>query len=95
MRRGTTPTLIIQTDFDWTGYTLQLTIEEGEAELVIEGERLIVEDTTNIRVTLTQQESLMFMKKAQVQIKAKIGESVIATDIGNVPVEAILNEGVM
>ena len=38
MRRGTTPTLIIQTDFDWTGYTLQLTIEEGEAELVIEGD---------------------------------------------------------
>ena len=94
MRRGTTPKLTLITEFDWTGYTVQVTLKENDTELVLEGERLSVDKGT-IEVTLTQEETLMFTKKAQVQIKAKLGSSVIATDISSLSVLPILNEEVM
>ena len=94
MRRGTTPKLTLITEFDWTGYTVQVTLKENDAELVLEGERLSVDKGT-IEVTLTQEESLMFTKKAQAQIKAKLDSSVVATDIASVAVLPILNEEVM
>lgn len=94
MRRGTTPKLTLITEFDWTGYTVQVTLKESSTELVLEGERLSV-DKGMIEVTLTQEESLMFTKKAQAQIKAKLGSSVIATDIASIAVLPILNEEVM
>ena len=94
MRRGTTPKLTFTTDFDWTGYTVQLTLEENDTELVFEGDRLSVDKGT-VEVTLTQEETLMFTKKAQAQIKAKLGSVVVATDISSIPVLPILNEEVM
>ena len=94
MRRGTTPKLTLITEFDWTGYTVQLTLKENDTELVLEGERLSVDKGT-IEITLTQEETLMFTKKAQAQIKAKLGSSVVATDIASVTVLPILNEEVM
>ena len=94
MRRGTTPKLTFTTDFDWTDYTVQLTLEENDTELVLEGDRLSVDKGT-VEVTLTQEETLMFTKKAQAQIKAKLGNVVVATDISSIPVLPILNEEVM
>lgn len=94
MRRGTTPKLTLITEFDWTGYTVQVTLKENDTELVLEGERLSVDKGT-IEVTLTQEESLMFTKKAQVQIKAKLDSSVVATDTASITVLPILNEEVM
>lgn len=94
MRRGTTPKLTLTTEFDWTGYTVQVTLKENDTELVLEGGRLNVDKGT-IEVTITQEESLMFTKKAQVQIKAKLGSSVVATDIASIAVLPILNEEVM
>lgn len=94
MRRGTTPKLTLITEFDWTGYTVQVTLKENDTELVLEGERLSVDKGT-IEITLTQEETLMFTKKAQAQIKAKLGSSVIATDIASLSVLPILNEEVM
>lgn len=94
MRRGTTPKLTLITEFDWTGYTVQVTIKENDTELVLEGERLSVDKGT-VEVTLTQEETLMFTKKAQAQIKAKLGSSVVATDITSIAVLPILNEEVM
>ena len=94
MRRGTTPKLTFTTDFDWTGYTVQLTLEENDTELVLEGDRLSVDKGT-VGVTLTQEETLMFTKKVQAQIKAKLGSVVVATDISSIPVLPILNEEVM
>ena len=94
MRRGTTPKLTFTTDFDWTGYTVQLTLEENDTELVLEGDRLSVDKGT-VEVTLTQEETLMFTKKVQAQIKAKLGSVVVATDISSIPVLPILNEEVM
>lgn len=94
MRRGTTPKLTLITEFDWTGYTVQVTLKENDTELVLEGERLSVDKGT-IEITLTQEETLMFTKKAQAQIKAKLGSSVVATDITSIAVLPILNEEVM
>lgn len=94
MRRGTTPKLTLIAEFDWTGYTVQVTLKENDIELVLEGERLSVNKGT-IEVTLTQEETLMFTKKAQAQIKAKLGSSVVATDIASIAVLPILNEEVM
>lgn len=94
MRRGTTPKLTLTTEFDWTGYTVQVTLKENDTELVLEGERLSVDKGT-IEITLTQEETLMFTKKAQAQIKAKLGSSVVATDITSIAVLPILNEEVM
>lgn len=94
MRRGTTPKLTLTTEFDWTGYTVQVTLKENDTELVLEGERLKVDKGT-IEVTLTQEETLMFTKKAQVQVKAKLGSSVVATDIASIAVLPILNEEVL
>lgn len=99
MRRGTSPTLKLTTDQDWTGYEVVVTIEEdsaanGNVELNLEGDRLTIANST-IYVTLTQEETLKFRKKAKVQIKGKKGYNVIATDISNIPVLPILNEEVM
>lgn len=99
MRRGTSPTLKLTTDQDWTGYEVIVTIEEdssvtGNIELNFEGDRLTIENNT-IYVTLTQEETLKFKKKAKIQIKGKRGNNVIATDISSIPILPILNEEVM
>ena len=99
MRRGTSPTLKLTTDQDWTGYEVIVTIEEdssvtGNIELNFERDRLTIENNT-IYVTLTQEETLKFKKKAKIQIKGKRGNNVIATDISSIPILPILNEEVM
>ena len=96
MRRGTTPKITITTEFDWTAYAVQVTMKENDVELVVEEERITKSETgTTLEFNLTQEETLMFTKKVQVQIKAKLGSSVIATDIASLSVLPILNEEVM
>lgn len=94
MRRGTTPILKFKTGQDWTGYELQLTLEDDDTELTFTGDRLQI-DGTDVLVTLTQEETLQFNKKCKAQIKGKLGDTVIATDIANIKVLPILNEEVM
>ena len=99
MRRGTTPTLKLTTDQDWTGYEVWLTIEEKKnggigTELTLQGSRLTVSATT-VYVTLTQEETLSFNKSAQIQLKGSKDGTVIATDIVNIKVLPVLNEEVM
>ena len=96
MRRGTTPKITVATEFDWTAYAIQVTMKENDVEFVIEEDRIEKSiDGTILAFILTQEETLMFTKKAQVQIKAKLGNSVIATDIASLSVLPILNEEVM
>lgn len=96
MRRGTTPTLKLTTDQDWTGYEVRLTIEEknGGTELTLQQDRLNVSGTT-VYATLTQEETLSFNKSAQIQLKGSKDGTVIATDIVNIKVLPILDEEVM
>ena len=45
MRRGTTPTLQFETEWDWTGYELLLTMSGGteKSELTFDDSRLTVD----------------------------------------------------
>lgn len=98
MRRGTSPTLKLTTDQDWTGYEVVVTIEENSngnnVELNFKNEQLTIDGNT-IYVELTQSDTLKFQKKAQIQIKGKKDNQVIATEISKIPVLPILNEEVM
>lgn len=94
MRRGTTPILKFKTGQDWTGYELQLTLEDSDTELTFSGDRLQI-DGTDVLITLTQEETLQFSKTCKAQIKGKMGDNVIATDIVTIKVLPILNEEVM
>ena len=94
MRRGTTPILRFRTEQDWTGYELELTIEDDNNELVFIDDRLTV-DGTDILITLTQEETLLFNKSCKAQLRGKKDGTVIATDIVKIKVLPILNEEVM
>ena len=95
MRRGTTPILRFQTNHDWTGYELQLTLEDDDSELVFTNDRLTIVDQTDIYVTLTQEETLSFNKTCKAQLRGKKDGNVIATDTVKIKVLPILNEEVM
>lgn len=96
MRRGTTPTLQFETEWDWTGYDLLLTMKSGSGkpELTFDNSRLII-DGASVYLSLTQEETLQFEKSVQCQIKGKKDGAVMATDIIRVKVLPILNEEVM
>lgn len=95
MRRGTTPILRFKTSQDWTGYEVELTLEDQNIETVFTGDRLTV-DGTDILITLTQEETLAFEEKnCQAQIKGKKDGVVIGTDIAKIKVLPILHEEVM
>lgn len=95
MRRGTTPILRFRSSQDWSGYELELTLEDDTVEMVFEGDRLTVEGT-DVYITLTQEETLKFTgKKCKAQIRGKKDGIVIATDIAKITVLPILHEEVM
>ncbi len=96
MRRGTTPTLQFETEWDWTGYELLLTMVCGaeNTELTFDDSRLTVDGST-VYLSLTQEETLQFEKSVQCQLKGKKDGIVLATDIIRVKVLPILNEEVM
>ncbi|MEY8365722.1 hypothetical protein AALA22_08780 [Anaerovoracaceae bacterium 41-7] len=95
MRRGTTPTLKFITEQDWTGYDIILTLQEKDgAELNFSNDRLKVEGTI-VYLELTQEETLKFEKRINVQIKGEKDGIVIATNIEKIKVSPILNEEVM
>lgn len=94
MRRGTTPILRFRTSKDWTGYELELTMEDDTNELVFHNDRLSL-DGTDVLITLTQEETLTFNKSCKAQIRGKKDGSVEATDVVKIKVLPILNEEVM
>lgn len=94
MIRGTTPTMVLQTEKDWTGWNVWVTFEEDDVELTFKDDRVTVEGST-IYVTLTQEETLQFQKKVDVQVKGKKDGIVEATLKSREKVYEILNEKVM
>lgn len=109
MKRGTTPTLTFTVSsedgspMDLTEATVYITLKEkgsGGAEVTKTGDDLTVEfdgtDTT-IGVTLTQEDTLTFKagKQVRVQIRFKVGEKAMATDIASFSFDEILRDGVI
>ena len=94
MIRGTTPTMILQTDKDWSNWNVWVTFEEDDVELTLKDDRVIVEGST-IYVTLTQEETLKFQKKVEVQVKGEKDGIVEATLKSKEKVYEVLNEEIM
>lgn len=99
MRRGTTPTLVVTVGADLSGLEVHLAINSGgllikeTSDLEIE----IEDGTTTITAKLTQNDTLA-MKSGQnceVQVRAYTadGSIAMATTIGSVPVDRILEDG--
>lgn len=97
MRRGTTPTLRLITEWDWTNYELWVTIEQKNYEATFKDDRLkLSESGTDIYLELSQEETLAFKQgSAKVQIKGKKDGVVMATDIVGIKINDILDEEVM
>lgn len=101
MRRGTTPTIIINvTGEDFEDSTLYVTLEQGALELTKSGNDVLVTPTetgSTVAIFLTQEETLMFTKgTAKIQIRWIDSSGIAqASPIKNIEVNPILLEGVI
>ena len=100
MRRGTTPTIVINVIGEtFQGSKLYVTLEQKEHELTKTGEDVVVtvtgENTSTVAVYLTQQETLAFSSgPASVQIRwIDSGGTAQASPIKKIDVDPILLEG--
>lgn len=101
MRRGTTPTLRITVDADLTDMELYLALKTGGKPLVVKRNGDMEVDVANgksvIVVRLTQADTLGMKAgdKCEIQLRAVTdgGDTAIATTIGSVPVQRILQDG--
>ena len=99
MRRGTTPTISITvkglSDIQINKAYLTLkqrgtVVEKTEADMEIDGDML--------QVALTQEETLKFMARAEINVQLRVlstNNTAYASNIVTVPVEAILKEGMI
>lgn len=98
MRRGTTPTIIIDTEVDLTLYdAVWLTIEDNKGtEITIEDESLTI-TADSITATLTQEQTLALTAGAlYIQIRALSPDGIaIASDIMFCTLDSILKDGVI
>ena len=101
MRRGTTPTIVINvTGEDFDGATLYVTIEQGALELTKTGSDVLftpTEEGSTVALFLSQEETLAFDKgKASIQIRWINSSGVAqASPIRTIDVSPILLEGVI
>jgi len=103
MRRGTTPTITATVDADLTGMTLYLAFKQaGSAPLVKTDADLTVtveDGATTIETSLTQAETLALCEGVDVKVQLRAvtvgGAVALATDIASIPVERILQDGVL
>lgn len=100
MRRGTTPIISLEVDFDFTDWELFVTFKNGLKTITIENDGLTLEvdkGISTIDVLLSQIQTLSFNAntKCEVQIRAYKDGSAVATEIETVDVERILMDGVI
>ena len=101
MRRGTTPTIIINvTGEDFEDSTLYVTLEQGCFEMTKSGTDVEVTPTetgSTVSIYLSQEETLMFAPgKASIQIRwINSGGMAQASPIKNIEINPILLEGVI
>lgn len=100
MRRGTTPTHTFTTDIDLSGAdVLFITYQQNGHNLLeknIDDVTFVTEEETYaVQVTLTQEDTLLFCATmpVSVQIRARFGNSAVASQIIKTSAEAILKEG--
>ena len=98
MRRGTTPTFNIECDVDLTGYTIFVTLEQGNKEFTLTPECEATEDGCVLSVTLTQEQTLVFNDRgaASMQVRAidqaglAIASNIMPVDIGKILLDGVI-----
>ena len=98
MRRGTTPTITLESEFDFTGWYLYVTIVNGVKSFTFENDSLTMKRENGkslISFTLTQEQTLSFKSgtMCEVEIRACKDGAAVATDIKSVSVDRILKDG--
>lgn len=98
MRRGTTPTITINTDLDLTDASNLFVTFKQDGVVVFEktlSDVTVTEET--VVVNLTQDETLALNTSAglQFQIRATLGDNKVASNVMQTTVEKILKEGVI
>lgn len=100
MRRGTTPIIVLESDFDFTDWHLYVTIVNGVKSFTFENDSLTIKrdnEKSLISFTLTQEQTLSFKSgtMCEVEIRAYKDGAAVATDIESVSVDRILKDGVI
>lgn len=100
MRRGTTPTVLIDIDMDLTGWDYWLTFSHRYGKLTKTSDECLFTpegEGGTVSVTLSQEETLSFPEGGivRVQLRMRRGDRAVATDIASVRTEEILLEGVV
>ena len=99
MRRGTTPTITLTVDADLTGWTVYLALAQAGSVIVLEDDRVeatVSEGVTTLEFTLSQEETLSLAETpVELQVRAIRDGTALATDIRRLPVDRILQGGVI
>ncbi len=93
MRRGTTPTLTIQTDMDLSEFKVYVTLSQG----AVQKDFVPSVSEKEVTIELTQEDTLAFEKgNAKLQIRAvDEGGHAIASNVMTVNITEILKEGII
>lgn len=101
IRRGTTPTIYIKTNADFSDYdTLEITIACGDTQIVHKDSEISFTQRDGdyyIYTTLNQYETLRLRAgmQARIQFRALKDGNAIASVIATISVEEILHDGVI
>ena len=99
MIRGTTPTHIFEIPIDSSLLKqVQITYAQGSANLLVKTIEDCVLDGNSISVTLSQEETLMFSHKKDVEVQIRVltkDGTAMATTVRQVDVGRVLNEEVL
>lgn len=97
MRRGTTPELQIAVNGVEVGKLtkMYLTLKQNNYEITITEDDIGIDEADNlIKIPLTQEQTLGFKDGyVNIQLRAMVDDSAIASDIKSVPIEHILMDG--
>ena len=96
MRRGTTPIITITTDIDLTNASnLFVTFRQGAYKRIEKTLEDVTVESDKITFSLSQKETLFLEAgvPVDVQIRASLGDSKLASNIMTTNVEAVLKQG--
>ena len=97
MRRGTTPTITVSVGADLTDLNVHLALDAGTLIVKDDPDMEYADGVTTITAKLTQEDTLSMQAGhiCSVQVRAfnADGSTAMASTIGTVPVEGILEDG--
>lgn len=97
IKPSTTPTLYVAVDTDLSDHTLELTLQDKHVKIIKQDKdiaRSITDGNTVLTATLTADETRALIPgtQARLQLRAKLGDIVTASNIGSISIDEILND---